>query len=143
VIDLTEAVSRAQSEFPDDLLIGEDVEDGVRELVPEAGPPDKIYDHLKTLAEMARVRRAGALGKNLFDWLADRGVSGSYESEMIANSKAETQKRTWRDGGGGRRTFNAHLKPNENTGPDKCVRIYFEFDDREKKVVVGWIGRHP
>jgi hypothetical protein len=139
---LADAVERARDEFDSELLFGEDVDDGVRGLVTDAGPPDKVFDHLKTLAEMTRIRRLGSLGKNMLEWLADRGISASNESEMVTGSKAEMQRRTWRDGEA-RRAFTTHLKPNEKTGPDRCVRIYFDYDEESKKTVVGWVGRHP
>lgn len=91
---------------------------------------------------MTRIRRTGPLGKNVFEWLSDRGIAASNESDLVENNKVERQKRTWGDGIG-RRFFTAHLKPNENTGPDKCVRVYYEFDESMGKIIVGWIGRHP
>jgi hypothetical protein len=35
------------------------------------------------------------------------------------------------------------LKPSDGTAPDKCVRIYFDWDEGRSKFVIGWIGRHP
>jgi hypothetical protein len=135
-------VEQATKYHSTDLLFGGDVGHGVVDVSPDAGPPEKILEHLKTLAEMARIRRDGSLGKNVSDWLAERGISASAESELIENNKTERQKRTW-DDGIGKRFFSSHLKPNESTGPDKCVRIYYEFDEPTGKVIVGWIGRHP
>ncbi len=51
--------------------------------------------------------------------------------------------RTWDDGAGARREFELHLKPAEGTSPDRCVRIYFDYDETAQRAVVGWIGRHP
>jgi len=36
-----------------------------------------------------------------------------------------------------------HLKPNDALSPDRCVRIYFDWDDATRQVIVGWVGRHP
>jgi hypothetical protein len=137
-----EAVNRARAEFADTLLFGEDVKQSVRDVAADAGPPDKVFDHLRTLAEMAKIRQSGSLGKNMVEWFANNGISASYESEAVENNKAERQRRTWNDGNG-RRMFSAHLKPNDGTSPDRCIRIYFEFDEDIQKALVGWVGRHP
>jgi hypothetical protein len=51
--------------------------------------------------------------------------------------------RTWDDGTGRRRQFELHLKPAEGTSPDRCVRIYFEYDDASGRSIIAWVGRHP
>jgi hypothetical protein len=78
----------------------------------------------------------------MIEWFAGNGISASYESETVVNNKAERQRRTWNDGKG-KRMFSAHLKPNDGTSPDRCIRIYFEYDEDEGKVIIGWVGRHP
>lgn len=142
VTTVAEAVSLAASRFGSELEFGEDVEDGVRGVAADAGPPDKIYEYLKTLAEMTTRRRADGLGKNMLEWLREQGLRLSNESDSVRNSAAEMQKRTWHDGRN-RRRFETHLKPSEGTGPDRCVRIYFDYDATAKKTIVGWVGRHP
>jgi hypothetical protein len=67
----------------------------------------------------------------------------SGESETVLNSPAEQKARTWDDGAGAKRGFNFHLKPSEATSPDRCVRVYFEYDEKRSKTIVGWIGKHP
>jgi len=37
--------------------------------------------------------------------------------------------------------FELHLKPSTNNRYG-TVRIHFSWDDKQKKVIVGWIGRH-
>jgi hypothetical protein len=142
VTSVAEAVSRAETLFGGELVFGDEIEDGVQSLAVDAGPPDKIYEYLKTLAEMTVKRRGNGLGKNMLDWLREQGLKASNESDNIRNSAADMQKRTWHDGRVQRR-FETHLKPNESTSPDRCVRIYFEYDPEAKKTIVGWVGRHP
>ena len=142
VANVLEAVTRAAKEFSDELFFGESANLGAKDLAPEAGPPEKIWEHLSALAELAQVRRTGSLGENLMTWLSKRGISASNESTFVENNKAERQKRTW-DDGAGKRFYTCHTKPNDGTGPDKCVRIYFEYDEAMGKVIVGWVGRHP
>lgn len=137
-----EAVDRARTFFAGLLVFGGDVERGVADLAPRAGPPEKVFDYLQALSELVPARRAGALGKGMLQWLADRNVEGSTESETVTGSRAEMARRVWHDGGG-RRQFELHLKPNESTHPDQCVRIYFDWDDAREQIVIGWVGRHP
>ena len=137
------AVRRATKEFPHDLVFGRDVFEGIKTVGANAGPPDKIFDYLKTLAEMAQRRRSNGLGKDLIIWLRERGLKVSAESQTVLGNASEMQRRTWDDGSGARRRFEKHLKPKDGTSPDQCVRIYFDYDEAIGKAVVGWVGRHP
>jgi len=82
------------------------------------------------------------LGLYMVDWLKENGCLASGESETIRNNRTEMGKRTW-DDGRAPREFNTHMKPSEATSPDRCVRIYFDWDTATEQIVVGWIGRHP
>jgi hypothetical protein len=137
-----EAVDAARDRFGDRLVFGEDVADGIRTVAPDAGPPDKVLGYLEHLAAMADLRRSKGLGDAPIKWLQKRGVNASGESETVRNSATEMGKRTWRDGNS-QRVFNLHLKPNDAVHPDRCVRIYFEYDETRRTIVVGWVGRHP
>lgn len=137
-----EAVAQARKQFSEDLVFGSDVAKGVEGLNPEAGPPDKILAYLRWLAEAARAKRSGPLGKTLIGWLGERGVIASSETALDRESPTERKKRTWNDGVEAR-CFDMHLKPSDGTSPDRCVRIYFVWRDEDKKMVVGWVGRHP
>jgi hypothetical protein len=138
---IAEAIDRARQSL-DRLYLGKDVDSGVATLSPDAGPPDKVLDYLKALQKMAQAQSAGPLGVTQVQWLKDIGVHASRESETIRNSDKEMRKRIWH-GLNGRQKFETHLKPNDSISPNKCVRIYFDFDHKSTRVVVGWIGRHP
>jgi len=140
--NVAEAIRRAKLVHVQFLTFGSDVERGLAGICPDAGPPDKILLYLGTLAELAETRRTGNLGLHMVDWLKENGCMASGESETIRNNRAEMAKRTWDDGRGPRQ-FNLHMKPSEATSPDRCVRIYFDWDTASEQVVVGWIGRHP
>lgn len=137
------AVDQARVLYPDDLVFGSAVPDGIAGLAPDSGPPAKILAHLKALSELAQARRKGPLGENLVTWLRKKGVPCSGESETIRNSAEERARRTWDDGSGRGRLFDLHLKPTDATSPDRCVRIYCEYDDNARKTIVGWVGRKP
>ena len=136
------AVEKAKKKYGSLLVFGDDVEAGVIFLADDAGPPDKILDYLRGLAELATALRKGALGASKVKWLEDRGFHVSGESDTIRNSKAEMKLRTWHDGQV-RREFEFHMKPSDATSPDRCVRIYFDWDQDLRKVVIGWVGRKP
>jgi len=138
-----DAVLLAMDKYDDTLRFGGDVNAGIRSLAPDAGPPDKILRYLGKLSDLTVLLRSGKVGRNTLDWLAGQGVSASRESETIRNSKSEMQRRIWDDGTGQGRQFELHLKPVEATHPDKCVRIYFEYDRASCVTVIGWVGRHP
>lgn len=140
---ILDAVESARNQFAAELVFGANVSDSVDTLAQDAGPPDKIFEYPRTLAEMVRIRKGQGLGKDMLAWLKEQGLKASTESETILNSGAEMQKRTWDNGKGGKRRFEKHLKPSEGTSPDRCVRIYFDYDDAAEQAVVAWVGRHP
>lgn len=137
-----EAVAVAMERYAGQLVFGDDVQRGVGELAPDAGPPEKVLKYLEQLAAMVTQRKGTGLGKAPLQWLQARGVDCSGESETIRNSGDEQRKRTWHDGSQ-TRIFESHLKPKEAAHPDRCVRIYFDYDDSSKVGIVGWVGRHP
>ena len=136
-----DAVDQAALLYPDDLVFGNAVQHGVAGLAPDSGPPSKILAHLKALSELAQARRKGPLGENVVTWLRRKGVPCSPESETIRGNVEERTRRTWDDGCGASRFFDLHLKPTDATSPDRCVRIYCEYDDNAHKTIVGWVGR--
>jgi len=137
-----EAVDIAMDKLKDRLGFGGDVATGVAGVAADAGPPEKVLGYLEHLADMVTARRRGPLGTTAVKWLQDRGVNASGESETVKNSASERRKRTWHDGTTARE-FDLHLKPTDATHPDRCVRIYFDYDEERQLGVVGWVGRHP
>lgn len=138
-----DAVLLAMDKHGDALLFGADVDLGVKGLKHDACPPLKLFDYLSALAEMTRAMNTGSLGKSDWLWLKDRGVDGSDEEKLTRMNRNHQKARTWDDGSGSKRYFDKHLKPNEATRPDRCVRVYFEYEKSLKKTIVGWVGRHP
>jgi cell division protein FtsB len=138
-----QAVEIARRRFAGELLFGADVRQGIDGLAADAGPPEKILDYLEVLAEMTRSKRSEGLGKSMWLWLQDFGVNGSDEEQQTRTNRAMRTKRTWDNGSGERVYFDAHLKPSDGTSPDRCVRIYFKYDEAHGKTLIGWVGRHP
>ena len=138
-----EAVARARERFADVLAFGRDADRGAAKLAAGAGPPRKVLQYLQRLAELARARRTNAVGKDPLRWLVEHGVAAGPEGETVRGGRTTRQARTWDWGDGTARYFDLHLKPNESTTKDKCVRIYAEWCDDRRKYVVGWVGPHP
>lgn len=138
-----EAVLIAMDQFDSTLIFGASVNEGIRTVAPDAGPPDKVLSYLKALSSLTEARRKGPLGTTAIKWLGSRGVIASGESETVLNSTKEQQARIWEDGAGTKRPFNTHLKPSEATSPDRCVRVYFDYDENRRKTIIGWVGKHP
>jgi hypothetical protein len=141
VTSVEEAVHRAREAFTEQLIFGDDVEAGVAALSEQAGPPDKIFMYLKTLAELTVARQQG-LGRDPLTWLKEHGVKASGESETVLCSASDMRRRTWHDGDV-RREFQMHLKPVDGSSPDRCVRIYFDYVEEKRKTIVAYVGRHP
>jgi hypothetical protein len=138
-----EAVLLALEKFESTLVFESSVDEGIQTVAPDAGPPDKVLTYLRALSDLTEARRRGALGTTTIKWLEARGAIALGESETVRKSATERQARTWDDGTGVKRVFDLHLKPNEATSPDRCVRIYFEIDGSGGKTIIGWVGRHP
>lgn len=139
---IKEAVQIAESETSDVLYFGRDVSHGVEGLSSQAGPPEKVLHYLRVLAKWGRAKQSGPVGTSMIEWFRGENVKASQEYPVVRNSSEERAKRTFNDGQVDR-FFEWHLKPVEAVSPDKCVRIYFDWSDERKRVIVGWIGRHP
>jgi hypothetical protein len=135
---VTDAVDIARAQYGDQILFGDVVDEAVGGLAADAGPPEKVLRFLEGLSDLASTLQEGPLGKDVIGWLKERGYPASGESQTIKNRGG----RSWPVEGVAE-DFEQHLKPNESTSPDRCVRIYFKWDDSRGKVVVGWVGRHP
>lgn len=139
---IEEAVRFAMEELSKDLLFGEDISRGLHSVQPEACPPAKVFDHLSKLAELTRLRREGTIGVDAISWLKNNNVDASGESDTVLRSPRHMRNRTWHDGNQ-RREFEFHTKLNDNVPSDRCVRIYYDYDDSIGKTIIAWVGRHP
>lgn len=134
---LHEAVEQAKIAFKNDILFGDDVDDQAHRAREDAGPPDKVYKFLESLALLANEHRRlkGVLGCTVVQWLANKGVPCSGESET--KKKGGLHKWTVN---GIQTPFELHLKPNEATSPDRCIRIYFDVRNFDPRIVIGFVG---
>jgi len=138
-VSLEEAVNLAKRNCQF-LRFGDDVPEGISKLNPTAGPPEKVLKNLLALNELSEImsKNDGQAGLSWDLWLKTKNTDAS--SEKL--SKKEQLKRTWSTGNG-RETYYWHIKTNNATSPDTCVRIYFLYDKSIKLIIVGWVGPHP
>jgi hypothetical protein len=75
------------------------------------------------------------------------GVKCSDENQkQLENSREMSDERMRGNGKGGKELFRLHLKPHTEPCFSNVLfltlRIYFKWDTKEKKIIVGWLGRH-
>ena len=141
----------AKTKFGDYIIFGKDVEKGINNTIRKnSGPPNRIYYYLETLKDFCIYKR-----KNetlFFDDYIVRALGCdcvSDEGKDYMESKAARNDRLYDNGNNEKSLFELHLRPCtfpqlDDTGNKKrTVRIYFYWDNALKKVIVGWIGKHP
>ena len=80
--------------FDSALIFGAAVNEGIKTVAPDAGPPDKIVAYLSALSDLTEARRKGALGTTVIKWLGSRGILASGESETVLNTTKDQQARS-------------------------------------------------
>ena len=147
-----EAYKGFKKEFPNYsnyLIFGNDVEKGIKTIRNSAGPPERIFYYLQTLIEFCKYKRKI---KTVFsdDYILEAlGCDCSYENPEDMQIKLVRDERMFDNGNNVKKLFELHLKPGtfsryEDTDNKKrTTRIYILWDENVKKVIVGWIGKHP
>jgi hypothetical protein len=154
-----DACKEAKEQFKN-LTFGPDVDPGIATLAADAGPPDRIYFYLEVLDTIAEHRNRrqnigsflalapeSAQKRGYLRKLGDILLIKSFGCDCGDHGASNAYITAWSDGQSVR-PFRLHLRP--STVPSfpgeqksRTVRIYFDWDDRQKKIVVGWIGKHP
>lgn len=103
--------------------------------------PEHIFKGLEFLATAYFEYRTGARTKEAMERaLADSGcqLAGSV-SPTIAGSQGDAYFVRWE---GRRRFMDLHLVRGGGRDERYCLRIYFFWDEEQKKVIVGWLPSH-
>lgn len=105
----------------------------------------KVVEALRLLANEYRDMRMGAISKGAFtDKLASMKLhctrsiskerSGEHGDGYFVTYPPDGDKRVFLD---------MHLRNNGNSRhPERCLAIYFFWDDKTKRVIVGWLPGH-
>jgi len=142
------AIEHAKEIFNDCIIFGKDVEKGIKTIRDAAGPPDRIFAYLKTLDEFCKIKRSQKIAFSDAHILQVLGCICSNENEEDMKNEDFFKKRMFDNGNNEKILFNLHLKPNtfseyEDVGNKKrTVRIYVFWENKQEKVIVGWIGKH-
>jgi len=158
--DLINACEEAIKKFSEKLDFGNDINNiNIKNnLIPRAGPPEKIYSYLETLYNVCGLAVKENINiqneKELVELLNSYGLLCSTDEEKYAKNKCICRHFFIKSGK--KKFFNIHLKPAtySNNTPNEddsnytlaskgTVRIYLDWDNSEKKFVLGWIGHHP
>ncbi|MEM5583361.1 hypothetical protein WNZ15_12920 [Roseibium sp. AS2] len=122
--------SGASIAFPDDLA------DQLDSIIPTAGPPQKLYLYLLALRSLTEeLQEKGSLGNTVVNWMKDKNVDCSGESETKKASGLFQFSVA-----GQSRDFELHLKVSNATSPDRCIRIYFTNQSTSPFVLIGCIA---
>ena len=137
-----------QEQFKEYILFGKDVESGIKTIRISAGPPDRIFAYLKTLTEFVeyKIKYKTSLADDKI--LQTLGCICSYEDEEQMKTEKVKNARMFDNGNNEKMFFSLHLKPNTfsidiGNKRRRTVRIYISWNEKLKKVIVGWIGEHP
>ena len=145
---VSEAYKKAKELFSDYIIFGDDVEKGVKSIENDAGPPDRIFTYLQTLKEFTEYKRKNKTNLLPDDYLLMAlGCDCSYENPEHMKDEKVINNRKFDNGNNQKIIFELHLKPSTNSLSSAnslygTVRIYISWDEKQKKVIVGWIGKH-
>ena len=144
-----EVFNRAKELFNDYIIFGNDIEKGIKTIRDSAGPPDRIFAYLKTLVEFCEIKRTKEINFSDDYILQALGCICTYEDEENMKNEEFKKARMFDNGNSKKIQFDLHLKPNtfrpceDTSSKRRTVRIYISWDGIQKKVIIGWIGKHP
>jgi hypothetical protein len=135
----TEAVEAATNEFKDHLAI---IQNRVEKDAGYFYQPELLYGALRWLATTYHDAKTGARSCPDLD-ASCRKASGfrysAHQSEVTMGQYASDYEVTW---GGKRVKLREHLGFGTSREPRHTIRVAFFFDDKTKRVVVGYVGLH-
>jgi hypothetical protein len=133
-----EALDIIATLFPDRVVVLDAARSSALDASAYLNPRD-VFSLLRRLATdfWDRITTTPATAHKAFT-LKEYAPDGS-ESEHNDRRCVEDRTRTYR---GKELVMWKHLKAGGNGGPDKCLRIHFEWIAHERKIVIGHCGRH-
>jgi hypothetical protein len=138
-LSVYEAYELAKTEIGDDLVLLPCVDKSVRDFASYRDP-GKLYRALLDVADAGRRWSANSLGKPFGEYFRELGYG--YSAVNPAAHSRQTRRHYEVKYKNGTVLLEAHLKVDEGTSPDQCLRIYWYVDENELALVVGHVGRH-
>lgn len=133
------AFELAKQEASDHVLYLPDCDDSVAAFATYDNPR-RFYEALSAIADAASAWADGTLGQGFGQFFADRGYE--FSSRNPAARARRTRAAYRRSYAGSTIAMEPHLKVDQSTSPDQCLRVYWYLDERDHRVVIGHVGRH-
>jgi len=137
---LVEVLTRIQGEFPHELTFLKSAEDSAGD--SDYQSPGRVYDLLHALGDIARRWRTGTLGMDWYEAFQKADAQFVYKPHISTT----TATNNWEDYAfqydGAKRLFEAHVSLGKSHSPQKCLSVHWYRDEDQKRVIVGWCGRH-
>ncbi len=125
-----EAVTKAGDAF-DTLVLFQTAFEYARD--SQFRPAVKVYDAFAVLNDCAKARAKGGLGKDLAQWLAERGVEYARR-ESGATDENEAFRKV--------RTFCGVYMPAHVKMGGGDLRIHLRWEEAESRWLIGYVGKH-
>ena len=136
---VAEAFHLARQESEDCVVFLDSVDDSIEEFSTYKNPR-RLYEALSNVAEAARSWRNGTLGAGFGAYFSQLSYEFSAKNPAAKARRSRAHyRRTYK---GSPVLMEPHLKVDQNTSPDQCLRVYWYVDESEKILVVGHAGRH-
>lgn len=134
-----EAYEHAKAEIGDDLIFLPSADAGIKKF-SEYKDPEKLHKALLDVADAGRKWGDGTLGKPFGEFFANLGYGYSAKNPAVRDRRHKHHYEVkYKDN---LVVMEPHLKVDESTGPDQCLRIYWYLDESDKVIVIGHVGRH-
>ena len=139
--DVGDAVERAGRAFPAQLVVALNSKSDVATPFQR---PEEVYHVLAWLGTEYHRARARETGRGAqFDKLLKEACSGWFYKPKQTDETKEQYREWYRTRVGDREyALDAHVGKGTSFDPQNTIRIAFDWDEVEKRVVVGYIGRH-
>jgi hypothetical protein len=138
-LDVAAAYRLAREEAPENIVFLSEADDSI-EAFSSYRSPRRLYEALTAVSEVATAWANDDLGTGFGEYFGARGYE--YSKNNPAATARRTKRHYQRRVDGVLVTMEPHLKVDQSTSPDQCLRIYWWRDDEARRLVIGHVGRH-
>ena len=141
IADVEDAVERARRAFPNELVVALNSKSDVETPFKR---PDEVYSVLAWLSTEYHRARTREVGRDpQFDKLLKEACSGWFYKAKQTDETKDQYPEWYRTRVEDRvYELDIHVGKGTSFDPQNTIRIAFDWDEEEKRVVVGYIGRH-
>ena len=141
ISDVEDAVKRASRAFPNQLVVALNSKSDVETPFKR---PEEVYSVLAWLGTEYHRARTREMGRGpQFDKLLKEACSGWFYKPKQTDETKDQFPDWYRTRVGDRMyELDAHVGKGTSFDPQNTIRIAFDWDEEDKRVVVGYIGRH-